>query len=184
MRAVKKKDPYGRRHARITERKKKIRQKQYDAPVTKAGEKKVARLEKRYDRLAGRARRIREKWHMKLVSTLCVSFALLLAANFVTPVEDNDICNSGICVVEFNASFNSANTVPWIEDLDDCYTNRVDIAASPDLQKKHKIVVVPTIVVFNEGEEVTRFQANIMMTMDASQSDVQDAIDDVMLNDF
>mgnify|MGYP003115923329 CR=1 FL=1 len=109
---------------------------------------------------------------MKLVSTLCVSFALLLAANFVTPVEDNDICNSGICVVEFNASFNSANTVPWIEDLDDCYTNRVDIAASPDLQKKHKIV------------EVTRFQANIMMTMDASQRDVQDAIDDVMLNDF
>ena len=60
----------------------------------------------------------------------------------------------------------------------------MDIASSPDLQKKHKIVVVPTIVVFNEGEEVTRFQANIMMSMEASQEDVQDAVDEVMLNDF
>jgi hypothetical protein len=61
MKAVKKKDPYGRRHARITERKKKIKQKQFETPVTKAGEKKVRRLEKRFDRLADRARRIRER---------------------------------------------------------------------------------------------------------------------------
>ena len=121
---------------------------------------------------------------MKLISTLCVSFALLLAAAFVAPAESKELCGSGICVVEFNASFNSQNSVPWIEKLEDCEIARVDIATDPDLQKKHKIVVVPTIVVFNEGEEQERFQANIMMTMEATAEEVQDAIDDIMLNDF
>jgi len=102
----------------------------------------------------------------------------------VTAVEDKEVCGSGICVVEFNASFNSQNSVPWIEKLNDCETARVDIATAPDLQKKHKIVVVPTIVVFNEGEEAERFQANIMMTMDATIAEVQEAVDDIMLNDF
>ena len=121
---------------------------------------------------------------MKLISTLYVCCALLLAAFFVTPAEDKELCGSGICVVEFNASFNAQNSVPWIENLDDCETARVDIATAPDLQKKHKIVVVPTIVVFNEGEEQERFQANIMMTMEATIEEVQEAVDDIMLNDF
>jgi hypothetical protein len=121
---------------------------------------------------------------MKLLATLCVSFAFLLAAAFVTPAEDKEICGSGICVVEFNASFNAQNSVPWIEKLNDCETARVDIATAPELQKKHRIVVVPTIVVFNEGEEAERFQANIMMTMDATIAEVQEAVDDIMLNDF
>ena len=121
---------------------------------------------------------------MKTITALCVSFALLLAAIAVSPVDDKDICGSGICVVEFNASFNSQNSVPWIEKLNDCETARVDIATAPDLQKKYKIVVVPTIVVFNEGEEQERFQANIMMTMEATIEEVQEAVDDIMLNDF
>ena len=46
------------------------------------------------------------------------------------------------------------------------------------------LFLVPTIVVFNEGEEQERFQANIMMTMDATIDEVQEAVDDIMLNDF
>mgnify|MGYP003132130822 CR=1 FL=1 len=121
---------------------------------------------------------------MKLTSILFACFALLLAVTFAAPAEDKDICGSGICVVEFNAAFNSQNSVPWIESLSDCETARVDIATAPDLQKQHKIVVVPTIVVFNEGEETERFQANIMMTMEATKDDVQEVVDDIILNDF
>ena len=46
------------------------------------------------------------------------------------------------------------------------------------------LAVVPTVVVFNEGEEVKRFQANIMMTLEASQDDVQEAVDEVLMSDF
>ena len=94
------------------------------------------------------------------------------------------IPDSGVCVVEFNASFNAANSVDWIDDLSDCKGRRVDIVSNPDLQKEHKIVVVPTVIVFNEGEEVERFQANIMMQLEATQDEVQEAVDEIIMSDF
>jgi len=87
-------------------------------------------------------------------------------------------------VVEFNASFNAANSVDWIDNLSDCKGRRVDIVSSPDLQKEHKIVVVPTVIVFNDGEEVERFQANIMMQLEATQDEVQEAVDEIIMSDF
>ena len=95
-----------------------------------------------------------------------------------------DIPDSGVCVVEFNASFNEANSVDWIDELSDCEGKRVDIGAEPDLQKEHKIVVVPTVIIFNDGEEVERFQANIMMQLEATLDDVQEAVDEIIMSDF
>ena len=89
-----------------------------------------------------------------------------------------------MCVVEFNASFNAANSVGWIDDLSDCKGRRIDIVSSPDLQKQHKIVVVPTVIVFNDGEEVERFQANIMMQLEATQDEVQETVDEIIMSDF
>ena len=89
----------------------------------------------------------------------------------------------GICVVEFNADFNKQNSVPWIENLSECKHVRVNISAEPEMQVEHKIVVVPTIIVFNEGEEVERFQANIMMTMEATPEEVQEVVDEIILSD-
>ena len=60
----------------------------------------------------------------------------------------------------------------------------MDIVSSPDLQKEHKIVVVPTVIIFNEGEEVERFQANIMMQLEATQDEVQEAVDEIIMSDF
>ena len=94
------------------------------------------------------------------------------------------IPDSGVCVVEFNASFNAANSVGWIDDLSDCKGRRIDIVSSPDLQKQHKIVVVPTVIVFNDGEEVERFQANIMMQLEATQDEVQETVDEIIMSDF
>ena len=94
------------------------------------------------------------------------------------------IPDSGVCVVEFNASFNAANSVDWIDELSDCKGRRVDIAVEPELQKEHKIVVVPTVIVFNEGEEVKRFQGNIMMQLEATQDEVQEAVDEIIMSDF
>jgi len=122
---------------------------------------------------------------MKTLISVILSLLLLSTAVYVaTPEKETEIHTSGILVVEFNAGFNQKNTVPWIERLSRCRTTRIDLDASPSIQRKHEIVVVPTIVVFSNGEEVTRFQANIMMTMEATETDVQDAIDEIILSDF
>jgi len=91
---------------------------------------------------------------------------------------------SQIKVVQFNANWNSANGVDWLSKLTDCRTDQIDIAINKEAQAKYKIVVVPTIVVFNHGEEVKRFQANIMMNMEAKLEDIQTIVDDIVMESF
>ena len=92
--------------------------------------------------------------------------------------------SNGMVAVEFNASFNEANKVTWLSKLTDCDTERVDITADSRWSKEYKIVVVPTIVIFNNNEEVKRFQANIMMTMEATLKEVQNSIDEIVMEAF
>ncbi len=77
--------------------------------------------------------------------------------------------------MQFNAGFNEANKVTWVDKLKECDTKFIDIQKDTKAAGKYKIVVVPTIVIYNDGEEVARFQANIMMTMEATRKEVQDA---------
>tara|TARA_R110000824_G_scaffold591_1_gene3769 strand:- start:799 stop:1176 length:378 start_codon:yes stop_codon:yes gene_type:complete len=92
-------------------------------------------------------------------------------------------CDEDICVVEFNASWNSANNVTWISKLSDCETKRILIDKG-SWQKDFSIVVTPTIIIFVDGEEKKRYQANIMMTMEATQKEVQEKIDEIIMEDF
>ena len=85
----------------------------------------------------------------------------------------------------FNASWNETNGVDWIMDLKDCNTKGyVDIAKEPEAQKKYKIAVVPTIIVFKDGEEVARFQADLSFKMLATKEEVQEEIDNQLMSDF
>jgi len=93
-------------------------------------------------------------------------------------------CEDKLCVVQYNASWNSAKSVDWINELTDCDIMEIDIASVATAAGDYKIVVVPTIVIYNAGEEVKRFQANIMMTMEATKEEIQEAIDEILMEDF
>ena len=111
---------------------------------------------------------------------------LLVSTNASKPIleEKSPLCDDDICVVQFNAAFNSANEVTWLNELTDCSTTTVDIMADPSLPHDYKIVVVPNILVLEDGEEVARFQANIMMTMEATREEVQESIDEIIMSKF
>jgi len=88
-------------------------------------------------------------------------------------------------VIQFNAGWNSANEVPWVMDLEDCNTRAyVDIAQDAEAQTKHKIAVIPTIIIFKDGEEVARFQADLSFKMVATREEVQEEIDNQLMSDF
>ena len=90
-----------------------------------------------------------------------------------------------ISVSQFNAEWNNANEVKWIQDLSDCETfTYVDIMTNPKIQKRHKIAVIPTIIIFKDGVEVARFQADLSFKMLAKLEDVQDEIDNILMSDF
>ena len=88
-------------------------------------------------------------------------------------------------VKHFNAGWNDANGVNWIMDLKDCNTKGyIDIAKDVKAQKKYKIAVVPTIIIFKDGEEVARFQADLSFKMVATKEEVQEEIDNQLMSDF
>ena len=118
------------------------------------------------------------------MKSLLLAFTLLFLSTAVYVSTPAAVLDEGISVVEFNASFNASNSVSWMDKLSDCQGKRVDIASNPAMQKEHKIVVVPTIIIFNEGEEVKRFQANIMMQLEATQDDIQEAVDEILMSSF
>ena len=105
-----------------------------------------------------------------LLILLCILFAGSMSAQVV--------------VTEFNADWNKSNKVKWLNKLSDCDITKVDIVKQPKFQKKYKIVVVPTIIIFKDGEEVKRFQADISFSMKATREELQDVINEQLMSDF
>ena len=119
----------------------------------------------------------------KLFTGYILILLLMLISN---SVSGQSPCGDNLCVVQFNAGWNAAKSVDWVtnEKLTDCSTKFIDIAVDTKSAGTYKIVVVPTILIFNGGEEVGRFQANIMMEMEATQKEVQEKIDEIIMEDF
>jgi thiol-disulfide isomerase/thioredoxin len=93
------------------------------------------------------------------------------------------IKKDGIQVVQFTADFNKDNEVNWLEELKDCKIATINIGEG-DWQKKYKIAIVPTIIIFDDGEEVDRFQADLSMALAATKEEVQEAINEIIMNKF
>ena len=118
---------------------------------------------------------------------------LLLALLFTSFTVNTDFINKdnfdskishGVSVVEFWAGWNESNQFGDLERLKECNTYRVDIGSEFELQVDNEILVVPTIVVFNNGVETNRFEANIMFQLEVSKKDVQAKVDSIILSKF
>jgi len=113
-------------------------------------------------------------WKMFSIYMLVI-FLMLFAGNAFGQIE----------VKQFNAGWNSTNDVPWVQKLSDCETIAYyDIGKDKEAQKKYKIAVVPTIILFKDGEEVVRFQADLSFKMVATREEVQEEIDNQLMSDF
>ena len=116
---------------------------------------------------------------IKYIILLLLLMIIASSASGQSPCGDD-----GLCVVQFNVGFNEANKVTWLGELNDCETKFIDIQADAAAAAKYKIVVVPTILIFNGEEEKGRFQANIMMQLEATKEEVQEKIEEIIMEDF
>ena len=115
---------------------------------------------------------------MKLFKILLI--LLIPSMGFTQSLKITD----DLTVVHFNAGWNSAADVKWVGKLGDAKLKRCDIATDTKAQDKWEIVVVPTIIIFNGGEEVKRFQADISFAMKATKEEVQEVIDEIIMEGF
>ena len=113
-------------------------------------------------------------WRIFSMYMLIVFFMLIASTAF-----------GQINITHYNANWNKVNDVDWFMDLTDVKTvGYIDIATDTEAQLKHKIAVVPTIIMFKDGEEVARFQADLSFKMVATREEVQNEIDNQLMSDF
>jgi len=107
---------------------------------------------------------------MKIFTTLILSLISLVSL-------------SQVKVIHFNAGWNEANDVEWFDKLSDAGKKSLSIDDT-DIQKKYAIAIVPTIIVFDDGEEVKRFQADLSFKMAATREEIQEYIDELIISKF
>ena len=102
----------------------------------------------------------------------------LTAENFGSKIAKD------IVAVEFWVEWNKTNEFSEFIELNDCEKYRLDIAKYPGLQKEYNVTCIPTVIIFESGDEKERFKANIMFELEATKKDVQKSIDKIMLAKF
>ena len=111
-------------------------------------------------------------WRLYVVYTLVLIIVLWAGTSY-----------GQVKAIHFNAEWNETNNVEWFNKLSDVEKSYMDIAKN-DYQEKYKIAIVPTIVIFKDGEEVARFQADLSFKMVATREEIQEEIDNQLMSDF
>lgn len=91
--------------------------------------------------------------------------------------------NNGISFVKFTAAWCApckvlSKTIQRVEpDFPTVNFQAIDVDDNPDLAKDYKIRSVPTVIVFKDGEEVTRLIGSVMV--EALRKAIRDVVKDI-----
>jgi len=124
---------------------------------------------------------------LKLLLALILVLVCALSAKsqeFLTADNFKSKTTKDIVAVEFWVEWNKTNEFSEFIKLNDCEKYRVDIGKYPELQEKYNVTCIPTVILFESGEEKERFKANIMFELEADRKEVQKSIDKIMLAKF
>ena len=103
---------------------------------------------------------------------------------FLTPDNFKQKTAKDIVAVEFWVEWNSSNEFADLSKLKDCEKYRINVADYPELQEEYSVTCLPTVIIFESGEEKERFKANIMFELEADKKEVQESINALMLAKF
>ena len=91
-----------------------------------------------------------------------------------------------IVVVEFYATWNEMNKVTLLDTCDtlDAKVYRINIDLYSDIQANNNVVILPTIIFYDEGEEVKRLQGDMSFTLKTSIEELDNIIEEILSSKF
>tara|TARA_R100000781_G_C4003139_1_gene101044 strand:+ start:110 stop:487 length:378 start_codon:yes stop_codon:yes gene_type:complete len=94
--------------------------------------------------------------------------------------------SSDITIVEYWANWNIANKVTMLDSItiEDAKIYRVLIDTNMVLAAAEKIVVVPTIIIYDGQDEYKRIQADLTFKMKVTKKDLQNIVDELLMSKF
>ena len=92
----------------------------------------------------------------------------------------------GLVVVEFWATWNEANKVSILDEWDtfDAKVYRLNIDLYPKIQADNEVVILPTIIFYDEGEEVKRLQGDMSFTLKTTIEELDEIIEEILGSKF
>jgi len=92
----------------------------------------------------------------------------------------------GLVVVEFYATWNEANKVVILDTWDtfDAKVYRLNIDLYPKIQAENNVVILPTIIFYDEGEEVQRLQGDMSFTLKVTTKELDKIIEEILGSKF
>ena len=92
----------------------------------------------------------------------------------------------GLVVVEFWATWNEANKVTILDEWDtfDAKVYRVNIESFPKIQADNNVVILPTIIFYDDGEEVKRLQGDMTFTLKTTTKELDEIIEEILGSKF
>tara|TARA_B100000073_G_scaffold226201_1_gene188619 strand:+ start:65 stop:442 length:378 start_codon:yes stop_codon:yes gene_type:complete len=92
----------------------------------------------------------------------------------------------GLVVVEFWATWNEANKVSILDEWDtfDAKVYRLNIDLYPKIQADNEVVILPTIIFYDEGEEVKRLQGDMSFTLKVTTKQLDEIIEEILGSKF
>ena len=92
----------------------------------------------------------------------------------------------GVVVVEFWAGWNEMNKVILLDEWDtfDAKVYRVNIETFPTIQSDNNVVILPTIIFYDEGEEVKRLQGDMSFTLKVTTKQLDEIIEEILGSKF
>ena len=94
--------------------------------------------------------------------------------------------NRGLVVVEFWATWNEANKVSVIDEWDsfDAKVYRLNIDLYPKIQADNNVVILPTIIFFDDGEEVKRLQGDMTFSLKTTTDELDEIVEEILGSKF
>jgi hypothetical protein len=121
-----------------------------------------------------------------LVVSLIVNSSLCGQSDVLNLNGDNyeEKTIQGIVVVEYWAGWNIINKIVDFEKLENVELYRVNIDSCQNLQMENSVIVVPTIIFYDNGKEYKRLQGDLSFTLDVTKKDLQKIIDEILMSKF
>ena len=117
---------------------------------------------------------------MLMISTLFSGVRELTDENF------EKATTRGLVAVEFYATWNEVNKVTAIDEWDsfDAKVYRLNIDTYPKIQADNEVVILPTIIFFDDGEEVHRLQGDMTFTLKTTTDELDEVVEEILGNKF
>jgi thioredoxin 1 len=116
-------------------------------------------------------------------------FSLLLGNNGIKELNKEVFgvaTRRGVVIVEYWAVWNEANKVTLLDEVEikDAKVYRVNVDMNPDIMADQQIVVLPSIIFYDDGDEFKRLQGDMSFTLKTSKNDIQDIVDEILMSKF